>query len=435
MRLLPLAAAPAIVLALAATSFASDALVGEWVGKNGGVDMRVVFRQDGTFELADMKGKWRRDGTKLALVDEDGDAETYHVELQGDRLSISGGDLEGALTFTRQGKREAVPGPTPPPKKAGFREALERALADAATKPAAPELSRRPQEKLEGVKKYTPKFKSATKEIKDAEGKYTFKVPEKWTILNSGQDANARWAAVNPGYGPMDTAKHQIVFWQVPVLPADAGKGFKERVEEGARKLDQLYPTFKRGKTEIFDAPNGLIGRVEYSGNLTNEIVQNAAVVSSVAVRQVKHYYLACTILSLKEAAGELDDDALAVLDAAVLVLKDRDPEAEKRLVGTWVVPSKSTKEHSSLETYQFNADGTYRWDFEGSVLVTAKSSDGDYLGHAGAASVDHEQGRYEVRGDTIYFVSNKGEQGCFYRTWADEKRRYLQVGRATFVR
>jgi hypothetical protein len=432
-RLRPALFAPVVLFAVASLALASDALVGDWAGENNGVEMTVHFRADGTFELADMKGKWRRDGQKLTLVDEDDDAETYRVEIQGDRLSLSGGDLPRALTFKRKGQREAAPAP----RKPGFKEALERALAGAETKPAAAPLSRPPQAKLEGVKKYTPKFKSATKEIKDAEGKYTFKVPEKWTLLDSGQDANARWAAVNPGYGPGDIAKHQIVFWQVPVLPADAAKGFTERVEEGARKLDQLYPTFKRGKTEIFDAPNGLIGRVEYSGNLTNELVQNAPVVSSVAVRQVKHYYLAVTILSLKEAAGELDDDALAVLDAAVLVLKDRDREAEKALVGTWVVPTKQKAHASSLETYQFNADGTFRWDFEGSVVATYRDpTDSTVIrAQASAASVDQEVGRYEIRGDTIYFTSNKGEQGCFYRTWTEGTRRFLQVGRATFVR
>lgn len=419
-----------LLVAVAPSVLAADELVGEWTGSNG---ITIAFREDGAFALGDMKGKWHRSGATLTLTDAEGDADSYQVAVNGDRLTLSGTNLPSALVFERKGKR-----PAPAAAPGGFRRALEKALAGAETKPVegkpdAAALSRPPQETPKDVKKLVPKFKSATKELKDPEGKYTFKVPEKWTFT-VGQDANARYSIVNPGYAATDVAKHQIVYWLVPILPSDASKGFKDRVEEGARKLDQAYPTFKRGATEVLEAPSGLIGRVHYSGTMSTAYVQNAAVVSQVAVRQIKHYYLAVTIVSLKEAAGELDDDALAVLDAAEIVVKDRDREAEQRLVGGWVIP---TKGGHSLETYQFNADGTYRWDFEGSVTATYKDpfDSTKIRAEASAASYDGEVGRYEVRGETIYFVSNKGEQGSFYRIWQEGGKTWLQVGKAKFVR
>ena len=48
---------------------------------------------------------------------------------------------------------------------------------------------------------------------------------------------------------------------------------------------------------------------------------------------------------------------------------------------------------------------------------------------------MDHERGRYEVRGDTIYFVSNKGEQGSFFKIWSEGGKTHLLVGKGRFVR
>jgi len=307
--------------------------------------------------------------------------------------------------------------------KRTFREALENALRGAT-------LSRPPQEVPKDAKKLEPRFRSSTKEIKAPDGKYTFKIPEKWT-LTGGQDANVRYAVVNPGYGPADVVKHQIVYWQTPVLPADANKGFKDRVEEGARKLELTYPAFKRTKTQVLDAPSGLIGRVDFAGTIANQLGEQK-VVALVAVRQIKNYYLAVSVVSLEDAKGEMDDDALAVLDAAVIVIKDRDPEAEKQLVGEWVIPN---KKGDTLETYTFNADGTYRWHFEGSWLVKVPDGAGGARAGAAGASAGDESGRYEVRGDTLYFVSDRGEQGSFFKLSSEGGKRHLQIGSADFVR
>lgn len=110
--------------AAAAGAAAEDSpgeLVGRWTARDpvGGIEVPLVLNADGTgtFDGDPIRYAVRADAGQIVVTDQDGERLTYGYRLSGDRLVLSGGDLEEAFTFARQGaaaKGKERPGPAGP---------------------------------------------------------------------------------------------------------------------------------------------------------------------------------------------------------------------------------------------------------------------------------------------------------------------------------
>ena len=76
------------------------ALEGEWICNIGSVKVRLQLTDDHKFSLNDKEGRYIVDGNKFTL--ESGSSETlYDFELGQNQLTLSGGDLNQPLKFTK----------------------------------------------------------------------------------------------------------------------------------------------------------------------------------------------------------------------------------------------------------------------------------------------------------------------------------------------
>ena len=93
----------------------ADDLVGTWVYSNPtwGETITLEFRADGTGAIDGDPLRYTRNGAQL-VVDQDGERLVYAVQIAGNQLTASGGDLEGALVFGRQGAGSSGAAPTAP---------------------------------------------------------------------------------------------------------------------------------------------------------------------------------------------------------------------------------------------------------------------------------------------------------------------------------
>jgi len=76
------------------------ALEGEWICNIGSAKVRLQITDDNKFSLNDKEGHYLVDGTKLTLKSGSSQA-VYDFELGQNQLSLSGGDLNQPLKFTR----------------------------------------------------------------------------------------------------------------------------------------------------------------------------------------------------------------------------------------------------------------------------------------------------------------------------------------------
>lgn len=78
-------------------------LLGKWVNQDFGYAMLLEFNdaQSGSFEGESFSYQLKNAETMVLLID--GVPTTYRYQLQGDRLTLSGGDLDAAISFTRSG--------------------------------------------------------------------------------------------------------------------------------------------------------------------------------------------------------------------------------------------------------------------------------------------------------------------------------------------
>jgi hypothetical protein len=418
-----------IVVALAPAVARAQDLAGEWVfSTQGGGEQTLSLRADGSFEWAGMRGTWKASAGKLTL---NGDEPLlYDAKLSGNTLTLTGGDLAaGGCVFTRRG---AKPAPAAPP---AVKTEPPKTDPAAPAAPAAPELSRKPQEVPVGAKKFVPRFSGPTRTFKAATCEVT--VPESWSFV-PGEKDGVSFLQVNPGLAATDVLRQQIIFWVKPVKLAEIEVGLKERVEKHAVEADALFHSnglsLARKKTEVLDAPNGLLARLDYDGTLSNQFVQGQRATGLIAVAQRKMYDVAVTIVTLEGNAKDSTDDALAVLDSAKCFLnKDRDVAFEQKILGPWILPSKTG---NVWETYEFFANGTYKWHHESSYTGQFKDAGGTQTGYWGTANQNDESGRYEIRGDVLFFSSDRGEQGLHVNLGVDAKgRTALTIGSHTFVK
>jgi hypothetical protein len=97
-------AALVLVLLLAYPALALDRadLIGTWELSGMAAAPTLVIAEDGTGSMVDSKVKWSVAGDKLT-IEVEGESHVYGVALAGDKLTLSGGDLETPTTFTRKG--------------------------------------------------------------------------------------------------------------------------------------------------------------------------------------------------------------------------------------------------------------------------------------------------------------------------------------------
>ncbi len=76
------------------------ALLGRWANKKAGVELALAGNHQ--FELGEFRGRWVLLGDKLQLERSKTEVITYQMALQGDRLTLSGGDLDDPLRLRRQ---------------------------------------------------------------------------------------------------------------------------------------------------------------------------------------------------------------------------------------------------------------------------------------------------------------------------------------------
>ncbi len=111
-----------LVLGLGAPPATAQArgLEGRWRARTGEAIHHIAVRSDSSAQFGEQVARWRIVADSLWLTVGDGVWMVYAMRLSGDRLTLSGGDLEQPVTLRRvgpAGPREgaAVIPPAPPP--------------------------------------------------------------------------------------------------------------------------------------------------------------------------------------------------------------------------------------------------------------------------------------------------------------------------------
>jgi len=88
------------------------ALLGKWVNQDFGYAMVIEFKdgQQGAFEGENFSYQLKNETTLVLLID--GVPTTYGYQLQGDQLTLNGGDLDAAISFKRAGSQTTLPTPS-----------------------------------------------------------------------------------------------------------------------------------------------------------------------------------------------------------------------------------------------------------------------------------------------------------------------------------
>jgi hypothetical protein len=92
-------------------------LDGTWQARAGDEIRRIMVRSDSSAQFGDEIARWRVVGDSLWITLGDGVWQVYGMRLAGDKLTISGGDLEKPVTLRRVGS------PTPRPDSLTIPEA------------------------------------------------------------------------------------------------------------------------------------------------------------------------------------------------------------------------------------------------------------------------------------------------------------------------
>lgn len=78
-------------------------LTGNWQAKAGDEVRHIMVRNDSSAQFGDDIARWRVVGDSLWITLGDGVWQVYGMKLGGDKLTISGGDLEKPVTLRRVG--------------------------------------------------------------------------------------------------------------------------------------------------------------------------------------------------------------------------------------------------------------------------------------------------------------------------------------------
>lgn len=114
-----LAAGLALLLGAASATGQSPRLEGKWQARTSEAIHHIMVRDDSSAQFGEQIARWRVVRDSLWLTVGDGVWMVYGMRIQGDRLTLSGGDLEEAVTLRRVGgatpreRTAAVPGAPP----------------------------------------------------------------------------------------------------------------------------------------------------------------------------------------------------------------------------------------------------------------------------------------------------------------------------------
>src|SRR6266576_1851450 len=93
-------------------------LTGNWQAKAGDEIRHIMVRGDSSAQFGKDLARWRIVGDSLWITLGDGVWQVYGMKLAGDKLTLSGGDLEKPVTLRRVGppiaRADSVAIPAPP---------------------------------------------------------------------------------------------------------------------------------------------------------------------------------------------------------------------------------------------------------------------------------------------------------------------------------
>lgn len=95
--------------ALLAQAPAPIRVTGNWQAKAGDEIRNIMVRSDSSAQFGKDVARWRVVGDSLWITLGDGVWQVYGMKLAGDKLTISGGDLEKPVTLRRIGPATARP--------------------------------------------------------------------------------------------------------------------------------------------------------------------------------------------------------------------------------------------------------------------------------------------------------------------------------------
>jgi len=108
--------------AVAAQSHTPPRLEGKWEAHTDDGPRLIMVRSDSSAQFGDQVARWRVVGDSVWFTMGDGVWNVYGLKVQGDKLTISGGDLDKPVTLRRVGPPTARPDtlrvPEPPPVSA-----------------------------------------------------------------------------------------------------------------------------------------------------------------------------------------------------------------------------------------------------------------------------------------------------------------------------
>jgi hypothetical protein len=114
-----------VALGMAAlTTQAPLRLTGNWQAKAGDEIRHIMVRSDSSAQFGQDLARWRVVGDSLWITLGDGVWQVYGMKLEGEKLTISGGDLEKPVTLRRVGPPTAradtlaIPDAPPPNQRA-----------------------------------------------------------------------------------------------------------------------------------------------------------------------------------------------------------------------------------------------------------------------------------------------------------------------------
>jgi hypothetical protein len=97
----------ALVLVAALAIQAPVRLTGDWQAKAGDEIRHIMVRSDSSAQFGSDVARWRLVADSLWITLGDGVWQVYGMKLAGDKLTISGGDLEKPVTLRRVGPPNA----------------------------------------------------------------------------------------------------------------------------------------------------------------------------------------------------------------------------------------------------------------------------------------------------------------------------------------
>jgi hypothetical protein len=99
----------ALALAALCVMQVSVRVTGDWQAKAGDEIRHIMVRSDSSAQFGKDVARWRVVGDSLWITLGDGVWQIYGMKLAGDKLTISGGDLEKPVTLRRVGPPTARP--------------------------------------------------------------------------------------------------------------------------------------------------------------------------------------------------------------------------------------------------------------------------------------------------------------------------------------